>query len=69
MGDQLTAIGRNKYEDALLHLQGLKKDADDFYGKGNKSAGTRLRNGLQTAKGLLQDARTEVQQIKSKPTA
>lgn len=35
-------------------------DAKAFYDKGNKSAGTRLRNALQQTKALAQDIRNEV---------
>ncbi|WP_312364268.1 histone H1 [Sphingobacterium sp.] len=35
-------------------------DAKAFYEKGNKAAGTRLRNALQKTKALAQDVRNEV---------
>ena len=38
-----------------------KMDAEKFYGKGNKAAGTRLRKSMQDLKGLAQDIRSDVQ--------
>ncbi len=40
-------------------------DADKFYGKGNKAAGTRLRKAMQDLKGLAQEIRVEVQNSKN----
>ncbi|OYD46377.1 histone H1 [Sphingobacterium cellulitidis] len=37
-----------------------ENDAKAFYEKGNKAAGTRLRNALQQTKVLAQDIRNEV---------
>lgn len=37
-----------------------EKDAKSFFEKGNKAAGTRLRNALQKSKGLAQEIRNEV---------
>lgn len=37
-----------------------EKDATSFFEKGNKAAGTRLRNALQQSKALAQDIRNEV---------
>ncbi|MEH6306821.1 histone H1 [Olivibacter sp. CPCC 100613] len=41
-------------------IASAEKDAQAFYGKGNKAAGTRLRNALQNTKALAQDIRNEV---------
>lgn len=38
----------------------LEKDANAFFTKGNKTAGTRLRIALQKSKSLAQDIRNEV---------
>lgn len=37
-----------------------RKDAEAFYEKGNKAAGTRLRKAMQEAKNKAQDIRKEV---------
>ncbi len=44
----------------------LEQDAKKFYVKGNKSAGTRLRNGMQSVKKIAQNVRMEVSEIKNK---
>lgn len=41
-------------------INSAEKDAASFYQKGNKAAGTRLRNTLQKCKVLAQDIRNEV---------
>ncbi len=38
----------------------LEKDANAFFTKGNKTAGTRLRIALQRSKSLAQEIRNEV---------
>lgn len=43
----------------------LEADAIAFYEKGNKAAGTRLRNGLQQIKVLAQEARLDVSEKKN----
>lgn len=43
-----------------------EKDAQAFYDKNNKAAGTRLRGALQELKGLAQEIRNEVTEIKNK---
>ncbi|GAB3645724.1 histone H1 [Echinicola sediminis] len=47
----------------LIHS--LEDDFEKFYEKGNKAAGTRVRNGMQTIKNLAQDIRKEVTEIKN----
>jgi hypothetical protein len=42
-----------------------RNDAEKFYGKGNKAAGTRLRKAMQDLKGLAQEIRVEVQNSKN----
>ncbi|MGE8429737.1 MAG: histone H1 [Sphingobacterium sp.] len=50
-------------------LKNLIKDAETealaFYDKGNKSAGTRLRNALQQTKIIAQEIRNDVTAIKN----
>ena len=41
-------------------VAGLEADVTSFYDKGNKAAGTRVRNAMQQLKVLAQDIRTEV---------
>lgn len=41
-------------------ISSAESDAKAFYEKGNKAAGTRLRNALQKTKTLAQDIRNEV---------
>lgn len=42
-----------------------RKDADAFYSKGNKAAGTRLRKAMQEAKNKAQEIRKEVTEKKN----
>ena len=53
------------YEALKNQVLSLEKDAIAFEQKGNKSAGTRLRVGLQQTKKLAQDLRQEVQTKKN----
>lgn len=46
-------------------LSALEEDAIKFYEKGNKAAGTRVRNGMQSIKMMAQDIRKEVQDMKT----
>lgn len=43
-----------------------KKDAQAFYEKGNKAAGTRLRKAMMDAKTKAQDIRKDVLEVKAK---
>ncbi|NII83119.1 histone H1 [Pedobacter sp. SG908] len=45
---------------------GAEEDALKFFGKGNKTAGTRLRIAMQQAKILAQQIRVEVSAKKNK---
>ena len=47
-------------------VEALEGDFEKFYDKGNKAAGTRVRQGMQALKNLAQEIRTEVQEIKNK---
>ncbi len=44
----------------------LEEDFEKCYEKGNKAAGTRVRNGMQAIKNLAQEVRKEVTEIKNK---
>lgn len=65
MGQQLSAIARNDFEEIELKVSELKTDADKFYEHGNKAAGTRLRKGLLEISKLCGSARANVQFIKN----
>lgn len=58
-----------KFTNIKSLLESVEKDAESFYTKGNKSAGTRLRGAMQTLKQLAQEVRTEVQEIKNSDKA
>ncbi|WP_183558361.1 histone H1 [Mucilaginibacter sp. SP1R1] len=46
-------------------INATEADASAFFGKGNKSAGTRVRNAMQQLKELAQSVRTEVLEKRS----
>jgi len=46
-------------------ISSIEKDADLFYNKANKAAGTRIRKGMQDVKNLAQEVRTEVTEKKN----
>lgn len=52
----------NEIKDLLNSIEG---DADKFYNKGNKAAGTRLRKGMLSIKDLAHDIRKEVTDMKN----
>ncbi|MGN8068406.1 histone H1 [Mucilaginibacter sp. 22184] len=49
-----------KFTELKELIAAAEKDAQAFFEKGNKAAGTRLRNALQKSKVLAQDIRNEV---------
>lgn len=55
-----------KFNELKELLASAEQDAVAFYEKGNKAAGTRLRNALQQTKNLAQDIRNNVTEIKNK---
>ncbi|RKR84275.1 histone H1-like protein Hc1 [Mucilaginibacter gracilis] len=55
-----------KFQELKDLVSTIENDAVKFYEKGNKAAGTRLRNGLQQIKGLATDIRKDVTEIKNK---
>jgi len=55
-----------KFEELKDLVTSIESDAKAFYDKGNKAAGTRLRNALQQIKGAATDIRKEVTEKKSK---
>lgn len=46
-------------------LATIEADADKFYNKGSKVAGTRLRGGMQQIKALAQEIRNQVTELKN----
>lgn len=54
-----------KFEELKNLILGLEEDVDKFYDKKNQAAGTRIRKGMQDLKGLAQEIRIEVQEIKN----
>lgn len=57
----------NRYNELKSLLESFEQDFKKFYDKGNASAGTRLRQGMQAIKEMAQDTRKEVQGIKKDP--
>lgn len=47
-------------------LASIEADAEKFYVKGSKAAGTRVRGGMQEIKALAQEIRNEVTALKNK---
>jgi len=46
-------------------LESVQTDYNKFYGDGNASAGTRVRNAMQTLKATAQEVRVHVQSTKN----
>ena len=55
----------SKFADLKSFVDGLEDDFGKFYDKGNKAAGTRVRKAMQELKGMAQDIRIEVQNMKN----
>ena len=56
----------DKFKELKSLIDGLENDADKFFAKGNSTAGTRVRKGLQDIKTLAQDLRLGIQGLKNK---
>jgi len=56
----------NQYEKLKQLVLGAEDDFIKFYEKGNNAAGTRIRKDMQALKVLVQEIRTDVQDIKNK---
>ena len=54
-----------KFNEIKALLESAEKDVDAFFTKGNKSAGTRVRNAMQQLKQLAQEVRANVQEMKN----
>ncbi|HZW39902.1 MAG TPA: histone H1 [Ignavibacteriaceae bacterium] len=59
----------NKLEELRQAVNNLEGDYQKFYEKGQAAAGTRLRKGLSDLRKLAQDARKEIQDLKSQRKA
>jgi hypothetical protein len=55
----------NQFEILFKHIKNLEDDFIRFYDKGNKTAGTRIRKGMQDLKVMAQKIRKDVQDIKT----
>ncbi|WP_143960766.1 histone H1 [Litoribacter populi] len=55
----------SRFEEVKNLISGLEDDFQKFYEKGNKAAGTRVRNGMNEAKKLAQEIRKEVTELKN----
>ncbi|MBS9523263.1 histone H1 [Litoribacter ruber] len=55
----------SRFEEVKNLISGLEDDFHKFYDKGNKAAGTRVRNGMNEAKKLAQEIRKEITDIKN----
>ena len=53
-----------RFEDLKAKVAEIEAEAEKFYTKGNKAAGTRLRKGLQEIKNLAQEIRVDVSEKK-----
>lgn len=58
-----------KFKKVQSIVSEVADDADKFYTKNNKAAGTRVRKAMQELKNLAQEIRKEVQEIKNKQEA
>lgn len=54
-----------KFNELEIALSEARDEAEKFYNKGNKAAGTRLRVKLQKVKVLANDIRSNVSDIKN----
>jgi hypothetical protein len=54
-----------RYDELKQFVDGLERDFAQFYDKGNKAAGTRVRKAMQDLKKMAQDIRVEVQEKKT----
>ena len=54
-----------RYDDLKEFVESMERDFNQFYDKGNKAAGTRVRKGMQDLKKMAQDIRVEIQDKKS----
>jgi hypothetical protein len=56
----------DKFNELKELIASIEADAESFYSKGNKAAGTRVRTGFQKVKNLAQEIRQGVTELKNK---
>lgn len=54
-----------RFDDLKEFVSSMERDFSQFYEKGNKAAGTRVRKGMQDLKKMAQDIRVEIQDRKN----
>ncbi len=54
-----------RFDDLREFVNSMERDFSQFYEKGNKAAGTRVRKGMQDLKKMAQDIRVEIQDRKN----
>lgn len=54
----------NKYNELVTLLEEIKDDAEKFFVKGNKAAGTRVRKSMQDVKRIAQEIRLQISDTK-----
>ena len=60
----LPLIMADRFSELKSFIEDAEKDFQQFYEKGNKAAGTRVRKAMQDLKQKAQDIRMEVQDMK-----
>lgn len=55
----------SRFSELKSFIDEQEKDFTQFYEKGNKAAGTRVRKSMQDLKQMAQDIRVEVQEKKN----
>lgn len=55
----------DKFKELKALVEAAEADATSFFEKGNKAAGTRLRNAMQKSKVLAQEVRNAVTEKKN----
>ncbi len=55
----------SRFEELKNFVSELERDFNQFYDKGNKAAGTRVRKAMQELKQKAQDIRVEIQDQKN----
>lgn len=55
----------SRFDELRDFVTDMERDFEQFYDKGNKAAGTRVRKGMQELKQMAQDIRIEIQEKKN----
>ncbi|HEY2582286.1 MAG TPA: histone H1 [Mucilaginibacter sp.] len=55
-----------KFNELKNLIASIEADAEAFYSKGNKAAGTRVRNGMQKLKVAASEIRAQITELKNK---